>query len=93
MSSQINSTPSESNPTTSPSNQPFDPYSDEAPLLTLLQKPPHMMTREELEAEIANLRSIRVNSHVLAQAIQKETTRGRKGKKSGPSDDLISDLL
>ena len=81
---------SNENPTSSP-------FSDEAPLLALLKGAPHELTLEEVEAQIATLRSVKVNGHVLTQAIEREnkkkSPRGKKEKPQEPLANLLDGLL
>jgi hypothetical protein len=78
-------------------NPSSSPFSDEAPLLALLQGAPHGLTLEEVETQIATLRSVKVNGHILTQAIERETKkrapRGKKEKPQDPLPNLLDGLL
>ena len=71
--------------------------SDEAPLLALLRGAPHELTLEEVESQIATLRSVKVNGHVLTQAIEREgkkkAPRGKKEKPQEPLANLLDGLI
>jgi hypothetical protein len=71
--------------------------SDEAPLLALLKGAPHELTLEEVEMQIATLRSVKVNGHILTQAIEREgkkkAPRGKKEKPQEPLSNLLDGLL
>lgn len=78
-------------------NPSSSPFSDEAPLLALLRGAPHELTLEEVETQIATLRSVKVNGHILTQAIERETKkkspRGKKEKPQEPLANLLDGLL
>ena len=88
-----------SNTTTSPTSPTSsDAFTDEAPLLALITQPPHELTLQQVEDQINQLRSVRVNGHVLQQTIAKEgLKRGKKAKplepEREPSPDLLEGLL
>ena len=71
--------------------------SDDAPILSLIEKPIDSMTQEELQAHVSELQEASANVQAVKKRINKNKSSKKKGKTvkaraSSAADDLLNNI-